>query len=255
MPVTPNLLRRLIPLVAAGCLIVSGCGSRQGTEPQAASADPGSAIRTKPLSIPLTDEEVTAFLKSLEILPGGQAPPFFSSELPRLEQGNDLESAVLQLRSSIRQAIDPEFQGRCWNDDPAKRAAFQRLRLEPGAFASLVTRISCAWCVQTLSRDIPVRQVRRQIDERAQELVRLLQRPAAEVTAWEQEQLLRCLEDAVALSEFLRLLEEVPPESLQTVTRHREELRCVLEHSARWPLAAPAAPPGSGIVPAGYQVR
>ncbi|WP_139228273.1 hypothetical protein [Planctomicrobium piriforme] len=184
----------------------------------------------------LTDRDVDTFLKLLQRLPGGQAPEFAECDLPTLNGGPQLPQEVEELRQAMRLALLPERQVQHWQSSASLQTAFERLHVDPQAFAALTLRVSCAWSALTIPVETRTIETRRRLDLQIIELTRRLERETG--TGWECSQKRQVLEELVALSEFLRLIESVPEQSLQTVAAHQTALRDVLPPSTLGQISA-----------------
>lgn len=214
--------------IAGACLIVAACltGCSGGTvDHQAASLPQVSTERSSLVSSwGLSPEEIAAFLEVVQRLPRQQVPEFAGAELPRITSTEGLESALETYRLAIRSGLSPGHQSEMWAKDSELQVAFQSMNVSPIAFADLMVRISCAWSAWQIQEELSLGQARQQIDEHIARLAATLEKvPSADVLDQ-----LESLELLVARSEFLRLLEQVPSQSVQAVVTARRDLQAIM---------------------------
>ena len=223
--------------MCAGLLILAcfGCGESE-SKPAVAKTRP--TVTSAPLSAPLTAPEVEAFLEIVKALPDQQPPePSLPSPLQIPPKHPPRESLALW-RAHIRERLDPAHMASHWKHASRVYGILAEHDVDPAAFASLMSRISAAWVSRSLegggtdlekeSRsaenriELAIRQIE-EIDRRSQGL--------REVPAhWRsrREALLEGVQELVSLSEFLRLMRSVPPESRQVLDARRDDLAGLL---------------------------
>ncbi len=232
-------------------LLAWGCGQ---TPTAALTETPRSqTVTLAPVSAPLTSADIAAFLTLSLQFPGSQAPSFASAELPRLTSPVGLRTAVQQLRAACRDALNPARQGAFWRGELALQPVFDRAGVEPAAFAALTLRMSCAWSALTICREASPVHMQRQLEAQIESLIRRIEQPLPGSTAWQGEQTLQALEEAVALSEFLGLLAQLPRESLQAVAACQHQLRTLLPKSAPGAEFVRRFESSPTIIPASFQ--
>lgn len=214
--------------IAGAWLIVAAClpGCSAGTaDPQAVALTQVSTDHeTLVSSWNLTAEEIAAFLEVVQRLPRQQVPEFAGADLPRITSTEGLEAALLEYRLAIRSGLSPGHQAERWAKDSELQAVFQTMRVSPIAFADLMVRISCAWSARQIQEELSLAQARHQIDEHIARLAAALEKvPSSDVLDQ-----LESLELLVARSEFLRLLEQAPPSSIQAVASAHSDLQAIM---------------------------
>jgi len=212
-------------------LAVSGCGAKSES-PQTVQQipvvqrDPASAN----LSRPLTPAEIEQFLLIISQLPGGQAPEYLPVEFAGLTSGTTLPAQIEQYRQAIRRAISPARQAAQWQQQPLLRSHLEQTGCSMEEFADLMLRVSSAWSASVVTSQATSPDIQQGIQQQIEQLQLELQRPDAK--GFEAEQKLRILEELVAFSEFTRLLQQVPAESLLSISRARRELSQVMPESS-----------------------
>lgn len=223
---TAKLLRRMfgsLVLVTA----VAGCSPEMPQSPGSKSAE--LTFHDAPLSAALTDREIESFLAVMSKLPGSEdAFGSFEQPLPRLDRDAPLRQAIEQLRTTYREQLQPAALASNWVPSPKLHSVLKEHRINPGAFTGMLLRLSSAWSAANLSRHQPVASLQERLQKQIQECRLRCEHPSFKTTGWEREQLLSALEEAVILSEFLHLMEQIPPASLEAVARHETQLRRVL---------------------------
>jgi len=209
-------------LCGAGCSR-SDSGHISETVPETVPA------MTEPLSAdPLSVNEISLFLSVVRQLPGQRPPEFVESEMVPLQFEQQLGLAVMQMRESIRRAITAQRQVAAWNHQLELKQAFQGLSVDPLEFANLMLRISCAWSAWQVSQERSLPEAREMVDNRITQLMQEFRLHDGQEHLQDRKQLLELLEELVTLSEFVRLLEQVPPASLRVVASAESELRQIL---------------------------
>jgi len=239
-------------ILTLGLLGHAGCG--RTTFEQTSEALPGSipVVRETAPVRPLEAEDISLFLSVIRHLPGQQPPEFVESDLIPLQSAQQLDLAVTQMRASIRHALTAERQVAAWDQQLELKRAFQSLAVAPLEFANLMLRISCAWSAWQVGQERPLDEARELLDFRISQLMQELHFYPAEESL-DRKQLLEVLEELVMLSEFVRLLEQVPPASLQAVADAQAELRKVLPKTSLREEFAHYVDSQSRILRAGYQ--
>lgn len=237
------LISPLCVLVLGVCL-TPGCGQNTAevttVDQKSANQSVAAGAETRQVEIrldqPLTDAEVELFLQITSQFPGGSIPPFSSTDLPSLRHNGNLLDQLRHLRLAIRDALNPERQGREWRQDARLRSLFQRFQVEPEDFAVLSLKLSSAWSAQNMRAGVRSLEARQQVDRNITESALKLMQTSGDGLRDRPEdadrvaQQLIVLEELVALSEFLALTAQVPEESLEIIASHREKLASTLPH-------------------------
>lgn len=238
-----------------GLLCLFGCARSGSEDGIGKSVDVPVMLNDLPAGDLLGQHEIAAFLAVLQRLPGQQAPEFAESILPRLTSVERLDTAVIRLRQAIRDAVTPERQVMEWQESPELQRAFASMQVNPLAFANLMLQISCAWSAWSVEQETSLSTAREQLDGRVVQLWEQLHSAAVPVGSIEQLQLLETLEELITLTEFLRLLEQVPPENVTAVAAARDQLQAVLPDSALADEFTKYLRSQSTILRAGYSYR
>ena len=224
-----------VGLIGLLCLGGFGCGK---SEPGPAVVKVRPSMAVQPLSAPLTATEVETFLAVVKSLPGGQPPEPAPPTPLRVPPGHPPRECLTLWRAHIREQLDPQQMAGNWKHGGRVHEILAEHEVDPTAFASLMSRISAAWVSRSLEgggtdldkesrsadnrMEIAVRQIE-EIDRRSQGLAEV---PGQWVAR--REALLENLQELVSLSEFLRLMKSVPPESRQVLEARRSDLVALL---------------------------
>jgi len=183
-------------------------------------------LERKAIDAPLTSEEVATFLHIVKQLPDNKVPQFDAQPHGIQTQGHTPRQYAAQLQQHYRGAINIEQQGQQWDMAPELSSRFEELGVDPMAFCSLATRVSCAWSAQAVRQKLPIKRTQRQLNER---LHYYLTRIETEPLAHEDIlYLIDVMEETIALSEFLRIIESVPETSTNAVIANASELSALL---------------------------
>ena len=222
-------------LIGLVCLGGVGCGE---SEPGPAVAKVRPAIAVQPLSAPLTASEVETFLAVVKALPGEQPPEPAPPSPLRIPPQHPPRECLALWRAHIREQLDPQQMAVNWKHGGRVHEILADHQVDPTAFASLMSRISAAWVSRSLEgggtdldkesrsaenrMEIAIRQIE-EIDRRSQGL-----RDVPSQWMARREALLESVQELVSLSEFLRLMKSVPPESRQLLDARRSDLVALL---------------------------
>lgn len=237
-------------LVGQGCSQTKTDSADASIPVQHTQSSPGSGTDSF-----LTPHEIALFLNVVRHLPDQQPPEFVESEVIPLKSTTNIEQAVQVTRASIRNAITAERQVTEWEQSLPLKRAFHELQVEPAEFARLMLKISCAWSAWQIRQERPLLEACEQLDARIAQLTLQAQHLPDFADPPEERELLGVLEDLVVLSEFLRLLEQVPAQSLQAVAQAQAELRRVLPESSLREEFARYLDAQSRILRAGFETR
>ena len=222
--------RAALRLICGGfAAVAAGCADR--TAPAPARTTPPArrlSVTAKPVTEPISDQEVRTFLNIVSHLPEGQVPEFNNLGDPPQLAGQPVREFVAELRRDYQQRLDADVQGRAWGADPFLSQTFRELEIDPAAFASLATRISVSHSALAIREKVPLAATRRDLVSRIESLISDLEAPLPHVTDFTRRHHVGALREVVALYEFLTLLQQVPQESLQVVTEHRAPLEPLL---------------------------
>lgn len=208
-------------------MTLGGCGAAEQGGGELVDAPPAIELRQTEVdwSRPLTADELKKFFLIVNELPQRQVPTFVYAETHQpAADPNRLEEYVSGLRQKYRSAIDPAWQGKQWQNDERLAMSFERLHIDPEAFASLAIRVSVASSAAAIRGEIPILATQRKLREELEKLSFELQHPAPDASSLQQKQQLAAVQEIVALSEFLDLLSLVTDESLVTIRAHAKEL-------------------------------
>ncbi len=217
--------RHWIPILSLA-FALTGCGQSSDCLEPVVSVPVRIDVMQSAFMTPLTEQDVAIFLQVLEHLPNRQIPEILPAELPTLRPGHDIEGQVQVLRNAMRSALSPEVQADHWMADPQVRTHLRKIGINPVAFAELTLRISSAWSALVVAPETRSPELRAQIHEQVVALVHQLKQKSE--SAFEMDQKRLILEELVAFSEFLSLIDLVPETSIQTVSRCRRQLAHVL---------------------------
>lgn len=211
--------------IGAAVLLIVGCGS--GGESVDAPT-PTVHMPSQSLDDPLTEDEVATFLKVIDDLPGGTVPEFeplsqvTASDRLRAEQLADI------YRQEYRAMFDASRHGERWRKDGRLMQTFERFHVEPEDFAALMIRMSCAVAANAISSRVDLSAASERAEDQLRQTISRIDRiDAAPPTADRQprrQPLLEALQELVALSEFSRILVNVPQASRDVIARRRGEL-------------------------------
>jgi len=218
-------------LLTAGILLGQGC-ARTPLDQMAESEIRVREQSTAASEAALTPSDIALFLKVIQHLPGQQPPEFVESEMIPLQGTHRLDQSVHQMRMSIRDAVTAERQVAEWEQQLPVKRTFVELGVDPHQFAQLMLNISCAWSAWQIRQERPLPEARQQLDTRIEQLMSQARQLPDSVDPIEEKELLNVLEELIVLSEFLRLLEQVPAENIDIVAQARSELRQILPESS-----------------------
>lgn len=226
MRMTMTAALRLLVFVMLLCLLALGCSRQQSETTQAPTPSAHQASST--LSDPLSEQEVRTFLAVLDTLPGNQAPEF--EPLSQATVSDRLSAAQLVefYRQEYRAMFDASRHGARWRKNDELMATFARHNVTPEDFASLMIRMSCAIAAGTISPQVDLNQIGANTDAQVAGLVKDITRmdagPRTQDVVNGRRQAVELLQNYVAYSEFVRILQEVPPASRELVARHHSRL-------------------------------
>ena len=220
------------------CVVVLTCLGCNRAESEPTMTKVGPSIAVQPLSAPLTSAEVEAFLQVVQALPDQQSPePSLPAPL-HLAAGRSPRESLALWRGHIREQLDPQRMADSWKHGARVHKILAEQQVDPVAFASLMSRISAAWVSRSLegggadlekesrSAENRAELAIRQIEEIDRRSVGLREIPAHWLSR--RAALLDSVQELVSLSEFLRLIRSVPPESREVLDLRREALAALL---------------------------
>jgi hypothetical protein len=207
---------------ATAVALLAGCGKPPQAPPEAAV----SLARTPHL----TDADIQAFLSIVQKLPG-QNPPAFQP-LAEVDFTSDAKAAdmVSRWQREFRSSYNPVVQAKLWKRDTTLRVAFVDCGVEPENFATLLVSLATAVVRESLDPEIDLAALSQQADAAITSLCSQFDgldrdpRLSPSVRNSRAELLSAVLKETVAYREFLRLLEQVPPESVAAIPPRREVL-------------------------------
>lgn len=221
------------------CLIcaLTGCG---GSDDVRESATPVARRASASFEAPLSEQDVRTFLEIVRRLPAGKAPEFEPLASESIDDRLPAQALVSTYRREYRRLYDPVEQGSRWRRNSQLMAVLTAHGMESEAFAALMARLGCALAAGTINS-------RMNLSEAAEKADRLLDDLITRIDEWDEraaqgivsssnvaprrQPLVDQLKDLVALSEFSRMLLNVPAESCAAVERHRQELAVHLQES------------------------
>ncbi len=241
----------------------SGCGRSSST------SEPAIPVAREPeatVADPLTPAEVQRFLSVAPRLPGQRVPEFQPLARPTVTDQLAARALADAYRREFRATFDTVAQGNLWRRDRRLQQALAREQMEPEQLASLVTRISCAISAEVVSANLDMDAVvvstEQQLEttigelELLDEQLRLGKVSDTHGATRRREQLVEIIQQTVALSEFGRLLQSVPPESVAAVREFRQQLAAHLPPSDNEQLIKGfETRTSSEIVPTSYESR
>jgi hypothetical protein len=216
-----------IALGLGAVISLTGCG--RATPPRPSNEVVEIFVPHTSFHTPVSQDEVALFLNVIRHLPNEKTPQFAELLLPSLTATEDLPEQIRCMQQDFRNALQPKLQASFWKSQPDLESAFAQINVDPEAFAKLTLRISTAWTALTVAEETRSREVRLRLRMQIDQLVSEIETKRFEHDDHHQQ--LRVLEELVALSEFLSLLDQVPEDSLKTVERFQGELRQILPHS------------------------
>jgi hypothetical protein len=211
------------------CLtLLAGCASEA---PESDAMPVADAQQSAELN-GLADHEVTDFLTIVRDLPGGEFPEFEPDGIPSMLAGEEPEAAILVWRVAYRQSCDPRNLARSWAGDQEIQNVLNRRGYSPEQFADLVRRISLAVTAEALEDRMDFASAQREVEEQLLEMSQAIHQfdvvPDPSLTEQEQrtrrEALMLALQDTTALSEFLKMLAEMPANAREVAQRRRADL-------------------------------
>jgi hypothetical protein len=179
----------------------------------------------------LTDADIQAFLEIVRKLPG-QNPPAFQP-VSEVDFTSDRAAAdvVARWQREFRSSYSPEVQAKLWKRDSLLRSALSDCGVDPRDFATFLVNLSTAVVRESLDPQVDLAALGRQADgsiaslssqfdnlDRDSQLSPTVRNTRAEL-------LTAVLKETVAYREFLRLLEQVPMESIAAIAPHRDVLQ------------------------------
>ncbi len=224
-------MKRTLLLVMSSLLLV-GCGqSPTPSEPVSAEVELQLSedweITEKPLSEPLTDDEVRSLIELVRLLPDGKPPEL--TPVPGTEgvRARSPEESVLAWRKAVRDALTVDTLMQGWAPRSSVSRALSERQVTPRALTSLMLRMSCALAAEAMGGSRTVAAQRVIADEKVESLVARMhalerKRVKPSESQWE------ALGEAASLAEYLALLSEVPAESQQLVAAYQSELKAML---------------------------
>lgn len=207
---------------------VSGCLQSSS---EVASAKINVSLVNVSATTPLTQQEVKDFLTVVDALPNQSIPPFLASPSPLPKDQQGVRQYVADLQQHFRQRLDTQIQADAWAHDPEYAATFEALDVDPAAFCSLVSRVSCAWSARSVGQKLPIAVTRHRLQSQLQELMISLESSRQPLTQFERDQLRQGIQETVALSEFIVLMDAIPTESIQAVDQFAAQLTDILPDS------------------------
>jgi len=206
-----------------------GCGQSEQDRAVEKKPVPQTTIKLVETSIdsPLTEGEVTQFLEIVQQLPDQKVPAFNKATLSlSIKEDEDFDVYVESLRLSLRSAINAEAQGTNWRQEKSLTKAFQFVGVSPEEFAKLATKITLAWSAAAVKGEVPILLTQRRITEQLEQSETDYRDEDA--TPEQQNEILKRVQELVALSEFLLLVQNTPEESLITIREKQIQLGEVL---------------------------
>lgn len=206
-----------------------GCGQSEQGRAVEKKAVPQTAIKLVETSLdsPLTEGEVTQFLKIVQQLPDQEVPAFNKADLSlSIKEDEDFDIYVESLRHSLRSAINAEAQGTNWRQEKSLAKAFQSIGVSPEDFAKLATKITLAWSAAAVKGEVPILLTQRRLTEQLEQAEKGYRDEAA--TPKQQQEIIKRVQELVALNEFLLLVQNTPEGSLHTIRRTQSQLGEVL---------------------------
>jgi len=217
---------RIVPAVLA-CIVLAGC-SKSTKEP---APEINVSLEAASVTTPLTHQEVEDFLTVVASLPNQSIPPFLASPPPLPQDSHGVRQYVADLQEHFRQRLDTQIQAEAWAHDPEYAATFDALKIDPAAFCSLVSRVSCAWSARSIGQKLPIAVTRHRLQSQLQELMISLENSRQPLTQFERDQLRQGIQETVALSEFIVLMDAIPTESIRAVDHFAAQLTDILPDS------------------------
>ncbi|HVJ84941.1 MAG TPA: hypothetical protein VM452_04805 [Caulifigura sp.] len=218
------LNRRAFTLSIVGLL--AGCG---------ASPPPAREPKRPALTAShLTDRDVAALIDVVKSLPDQKPPAFQPAVEVDLQGDTRAADMVARWQREFRSSYSPQVQAKLWKRDSRLRLAIDESGFEPEELATLLVRLSAAVVRESLHPEIDLVEMGRQADHAIGSLCRQFDsldgdpRLSPTVRNGRSDFLANVLKETVAYREFLRLLESVPAESVETVARHRVVLRTLM---------------------------
>lgn len=225
---TIEKLQRLLPALSA--LLLWGCG---GSDTEMPTTTPVAVRAEASQESPLTEADVRTFLAIVQDLPQGKVPQFQPLAAAAIDDRLPADTLATVYRREYRRMFDPVEQGRHWRRDSQLTSILSGHELTPEEFAALLTRLGCTVAAGTVSSRFDLADAAAKADEQLQEII-------ARINEWDsgaasgsisavsapqhRQSLVDQLKHLVALSEFSRVLLEIPPESLKAVAQHRQAL-------------------------------
>jgi hypothetical protein len=244
------------------CVLCVGCGetpaplessaaSSELTMPESLRLPAELAITEKPLTEPMTNDEILAFIDLVKSLPDGQPPAFSLMSSAAKVQGLQLDAAVQAWRAAVRNSLTTDTLMKGWNPRTALRRAIDESHVPPRALTSLMLRLSCSMGVEAMGGRRNVAAQRVIADENINRIVANIQRldRAGQLitnSAWEG------LEEATSLAEYLAILTTMPVENQLVLAEHQDALAAILKMPSQ--LKQPTESHGDNhIVPVRYE--
>ena len=119
------------------------------------------AITEKPLTEPLTDEEIQAFIDLVKVLPDRKPPVFSPVSSAAKVQGLRLDAAVKAWRGAVRKSLTTDTLMKGWSPRPPLRRALDERQVAARSLTSLMLRLSCSLGVDAMGgrRDVAAQRV------------------------------------------------------------------------------------------------
>lgn len=208
---------------------------------------PEPILATGPLkqpNDPLAPEELERFLRIVRLHPQQLAPEFSPAEEDRgIRDGDSATILVQEFRAQFRKSFDAERQGGVWAKDRVWANLLHEQRIAPAEFASLVTNVSCAIARVRLESRANLSELRQFVESEIQDLSRSMDQldriPRHRLTKSQimtRTQAAIRLGHAVALQEFVQILDQVPVENCTLVRHYADQLRPLLASQNTDPL-------------------
>jgi hypothetical protein len=219
-------------------LLAFGCSSESV---ETAAVPIASDQQSSESSNGLSDAEITDFLMIVRELPGGEFPEFEPAGVPRVQPEQEPESAILAWRTAYRRSCEPAQLAQSWQGERNIAGVLARRGYSPEEFAHLVRRISLSITADSLADRIDFSTAHQHVEEQIAEMTQAIhQLDVAPDVNWtvqdrlhRREAMMLALQETTALSEFLRLLSDIPEESRLVAQRRRTELESFLPDHGR----------------------
>ncbi len=185
---------------------------------------------------PLSEGEVSSFLKLVSEKPSSQMLQFLPVELPDLDPNLSSKELAVAFENDIKARFDLTQQAILLSADRFWGPFLKRHHVAPGNFASLLLRISCALNRLELSESVDFEEQYLAAESKVSQLVtelEALERSLAELPTTtgqeERTRLMQLLQAHVAWKTYTVMLKSVPEHSCELVAAHQQELEPLLE--------------------------